>query len=179
MPILNPNAKNTHMQKYPPRPSVDNDGYDDKFITALQKEKIDGHENRDYLANLVYAYWATGCGDGYKIALHLIKECYATISREEMEELDAVSSAQDRLQKELEEEWLENNKITAPFKSGTKVNFKQFHPEEKIVTGLIENIYEYRIGVYALHLYDDNGHLKDTQSRRLIKFEDVWEAENE
>lgn len=125
------------------------------FEAALQvAKKLSGDEES---AKTIAQYYCHPM-DGYSLARELDHYAGWDFTMSEVEELDAMSSIIDQLQREAEKKWATENAIQPPLPIGTRI--KQ---------GIIHHVSEYNVARYCVK--------EDTCTQKgrylLIKFEDA------
>lgn len=142
-----------------PRPKVTDEMIRDVASTVLKKiYPADSDTAIENAAADIVRHYSYPM-DGYELALELNRYGW-DVSRDEMEELDAVDwHIRDAL-KEAEEQWFAASPMEPPFPIGAE-----------ITRGLITGIYEYGP---ARYLVKEPG--KSDSSRLIVKFEDARAA---
>lgn len=151
---------NNHMQQYPARPFVSIEQLAEKIKQHMQGNE--GYLGDDFFTHAAEAFFGTGLGDGYAIAIELMDWYGYDIDRDEMEELDCIQSIYDKMQIELTSQWVKENSVKSPCKLGEIVEFKH---GRKMLKGQVIDIWANE-GKLLIKVDDMDG-------RPIIQYEDA------
>lgn len=156
---------NKHMQKYPPRPVI-NDNIRREAAKNWVQENIphDDEEVKEALQELLVANASLG-DDGFELGKKVENETTITVDFQLCEALDNFSSCLLRVYRMAEKAWVENNHIEPPYPVGTHIYYSSGFSKQR---GVITAVYEY---APAKYLIKDDDACEGTNF--IISFEDV------